>query len=502
VLLVCSLVALGYVWQPSTPRLRPSPVAAVAVKVQAGTSGSVSTVFSVATENSRLGTTGWRIRAGTPRTADGYADRVSAQDGETVTLYVSTAARSFRVEAYRVGWYGGLGGRLVWRSGNTAGVVQPPPTMFAATGIVSAPWAPSLRVPVTAAWPPGEYLLKLVAGHGQSYVPLTVRDDASRAPVLVMNAVTTWQAYNDWGGYDLYHGPLADPSRRSKMASFDRPYAGTGADEFVGNEIGVVTLVERMGLGVSYTTDIDIHAHPELIPQHRVLVSLGHDEYWSPQMRAGVEAARDHGVNLMFLGANAVFRRIRLQSSALGAARVEVNYRVARDDPLYGLDNGKVTANWRDAPEARPESALTGVFYQCNPAHADGVVVDATSWIFDGTGLRNGDHLPNLIGPEYDQVDLQVPTPKTIEVLLHSPLSCHGKPGFSDAAIYSAPSGAEVFDTGTSAWVCKLNGCPEDTPRQPDPRIVRITENVLRAFAYRDTRHPTVPNLAHLGIHP
>jgi hypothetical protein len=108
---------------------------------------------------------------------------------------------------------------------------------------------------------------------------------------------------------------------------------------------------------------------------------------------------------------------------------------------------------------------------------ADGVVADAASWIFDGTGLNNGDHILNLIGTEYDRVDLQAPTPKTIEVLFHSPLTCHRQASFSDAAIYSAPSGAQVFDTGTGAWICKLYvGCPKDSSRQADMRIVRITK--------------------------
>src|SRR5437868_8419886 len=96
----------------------------------------------------------------------------------------------------------------------------------------------------TRFWPPGDYLLKLIAGPGASYVPLTVRDDQSHAPVLVVNAVTTWQAYNDWGGYDLYNGPRDDPKLRSSIVSFDRPYRGSGADEFISNELGLITVVE------------------------------------------------------------------------------------------------------------------------------------------------------------------------------------------------------------------------------------------------------------------
>jgi hypothetical protein len=204
------------------------------------------------------------------------------------------------------------------------------------------------------------------------------------------------------------------------------------------------------------------------------------------------------------LGANAVFRRVRLQPSVLGAYRLEVNYRVARDDPLFGIDNAQVTTDWREMPTPRPESTLTGLVYECNPVDVAGVVADATSWVFDGTGLHNGDHVPHLIGTEYDRVNPQAPTPRNIEVLFHSPLSCGNLASFSDAAFYTAPSGADVFDAGTGAWTCKLyTGCPKDTRPRPDTRIVRITENILRVFAAGPAGplRPATSNLATLGIH-
>ena len=106
----------------------------------------------------------------------------------------------------------------------------------------------------------------------------------------------------------------------------------------------------------------------------------------------------------MFLGANALFRRIRLQPSALGTDREEVNYRDVDDDPGYRTHPLGPTTSWRDGPHARPESALTGVVYECNPVNVDGVVADATSWVFAGTGLHDGDHLHLLVGTEYDRV--------------------------------------------------------------------------------------------------
>lgn len=458
----------------------------------------------IVAENRRPGSSGWQL---TPppkaRGIDGYADAVSAARGDTIRLFVSTPSPSFRVEAWRMGWYRGANGRLVWRSGDATGGVQAKPTVEPRTNLVEAHWRPSLEVTVTSDWPPGDYLLKLVASDGsQHWIPLTVRDDGSDAAIVVMNAVTTWQAYNQWGGYSLYLGP-GGGRQRAQIVSFDRPYGGDGSADFLGNELPLVSLVEEMGLDVTYITDVDLHARPEQLLRHRALISLGHDEYWSTRMRQGVEAARDQGVNVAFLGANAVFRRIRLEPSGLGTYRREVNYRSAHDDPMEAIDRREVTVSWREPPVNRPESSLVGNFYECNPTKADGVVVDSSNWLFGGTGLQNGDRVPRLVGPEYDRVTPSVPTPRTIEVLMHSPLRCRGKASFSDVAYYTASSGAGVFSSGTSSWVCKLlTGCPFDKPLKPDPRIRRMTENLLRAFAAGPAglAHPSRSNLDRLRI--
>jgi hypothetical protein len=184
---------------------------------QAGPAGSW-----VAVENRRPGTAGWRItRLGAPEAIQGWADQASAATGERVRLYVSTTAPRFQVEAYRMGWYGGRGARLVWRSQSLVGRRQPAPTLTPETNMVATRWRPSLTVRIGPDWPPGVYLLKLVAASGQRYVPLTVRDDASRAALAVMSAVTTWQAYNLWGGRNQYVGP--DGRLETRSAGPRRP---------------------------------------------------------------------------------------------------------------------------------------------------------------------------------------------------------------------------------------------------------------------------------------
>src|SRR5437899_215263 len=165
----------------------------------------------IVVENQRPGTTDWRIQnVAASKGIEGYADHASARQGDSVVLYVSTSAARFSVQAYRMGYYGGLGGRLVWQSPPTVGVRQAAPAVQPGTNMVSANWHPSLTVHVDGAWPPGDYLLKLVGEGGeQRYVPLTVVDESSTAALVVQNAVTTWAAYNNWGGYNLYNGPDA-----------------------------------------------------------------------------------------------------------------------------------------------------------------------------------------------------------------------------------------------------------------------------------------------------
>ncbi|HZD66018.1 MAG TPA: N,N-dimethylformamidase beta subunit family domain-containing protein, partial [Acidimicrobiales bacterium] len=461
-------------------------------------------------ENARPGTTEWTIQGqARPHALEGYADRVSTVGGETVTLYVHCAAPSFRVDAFRMGYYQGKGARLVWRSPNVEGRAQPPASFVPGVNMVECHWAPSLRVPVGRDWPPGDYLFKLTASDGQArYVPIVVRDDASRATYLVLNAVTTYQAYNWWGGYCLYYGPdragavYTGPhggagksfTTRSRVVSFDRPYPHNwsyGAADFMGNELPLVMLAERLGLDVGYWTDVDLHQRPHQLSRHRCLLSLGHDEYWSAPMFDAALHGRDTGMNLVFLGANACFRHIRFAPSPLGPDRHQICYKVATEDPLYGTDNAAVTADWPDPPQPRPESVLIGNMYQSNGVSADLVVADAAAWVLAGTGLRDGDRLAKVVGSEYDGYDPAIPGPRNLDVVAHSPVVAFGHPGYADLTWYTHGRGGGVFATGTNWWVAKLAAnpgrfnqglVPPSIPGVTAP-LTRITENVLAACA-------------------
>jgi len=486
---------------PGGPTHKAASVSSAATSIAPTTAPTPTTTTApvlaaaITAENRRPGTPGWTVQHPSVNgQIEGYASTVSAQQGDTVTLYVTSTAATWTATAFRMGWYGGILARQVWQSTPQPGVRQSPATRDPVTSMVSAPWAPSLRVPITAAWPPGDYLFKLVSSDGwDSYIPLTVRNDASHAPILIINSVTTWQAYNLWGGYDLYSG--RPPVARATVVTFDRPYElGNGSGDFLGNEERLVKLVEKEGLDVTYTTDVDIDEHPSLLLNHRVVVSLGHDEYYSLVMRDAMAAARDHGVNLVFLGANAVYRHIRLQPSSLGPDRVEVNYRVASLDPEDGRDDADVTVQWRNPPNNRPESSLLGEMYECNPVLDDLVVTDPTAWIYAGTGLTPGAHLPDLVGSEYDHYSTSNPQPpgNGVQIMAASPVVCRGVPSTSDLTYYVAPSGAGVIDSGTNLWVPSILS---DRNVSLGAYVAQITLTMLRqaAMGPLGLTHPAVP---------
>jgi hypothetical protein len=457
-------------------------------------------------ENSRPGARDWFIRTlGAPDAIMGYAGQSSVRPGQPVDLYVSTTSREFAVRAYRMGWYGGDLARLVWQSGPVRGHQQraarvTAPISTGPTNTVRADWGRSLSVP-TDGWPEGAYLFRLDAHSGaQRYVPLTVRSSSTRGRVVLKNGVATWQAYNTWGGYDLYLGPGGGYDNRALAVSLDRPYDQEGAYLFMVYERKLINLAEQLGLPLAYLTSMDIAADAHALDGASALISPGHDEYWSPPERANVTAARDSGVNLAFLGANAMFRRTRLEPTALGADRLVICYRTSyRQDPMYGKDNALVTNDWREPPAPDPESSVTGTLYESYPTVADYVVASPDAWMFAGTGAREGTSFPALIGIEYDRVNPGYPVERPIEILSHSPLTCNGVNSYADSAYYTHRGGAGVFNAGTMRWVESFapplygwgisRACSRFTRR--------VTANVLRAFADGPAaaRYPARDNL-------
>lgn len=453
----------------------------------------------VQAENRRPGTTAWRIPdAGVATDAQlaGWSDRTSVAPGESFGLHVSSRVGAFTVTVYRLGWYGGDGGREVWASSPVAGHPGVAPVLGPGRMVVTG-WPTSLRV-ATQGWPEGAYLMVLRAAGRARYVPVTVRSSDTTGRLVLVNAVSTWQAYNAWGGYSLYHGPGGSSSNRSLRVSYDRPYDGNGAQSLLNFEQAAIRAAERQGLDLAYLTSWDLDRDGAVLTGARGVVSLGHDEYWSPGMRAAVERARDLGTNLAFLGANAAYWRVRFEAGG----RVLAGYKDATLDPRRG--SRATTVHWREQPDPEPENSLTGMLYECYPAAGALVVRTPGFFLFRGTGVRAGSEVAGLAGTEVDRAYPIAGTPRDLQVVAHSPVRCGPlRRTWSDMTYYTAPSGAGVVSTGTMLWVRALRGpdAGHGITAQGAAFVRTVTENLLAAMAAgpMGLTNPSVPDLA--GVH-
>ena len=265
-----------------------------------------------------------------------------------------------------MGWYPGAAPpRLACVpscSGSVAGAARPTPPPDPATGRVVAGWPVTDSFAVPAGWSSGYYVARLVltsgpyAGRG-NLVPFVVRAARGvRSAILVQASVSTWQAYNSWGGKNLYVGGSVGGVPANRV-SFDRPYraVGVGGQSLFDWEIQVARFVEREGYDVSYTTDVDVARDPSSLLGHELDLVAGHDEYWSREQRDGYEAARDAGVDLAFIASNTGFWQVRYEDDH----RTIVGYKAYAPDPFP--DRSRETVLFRDLDQPRPECQLLGV---------------------------------------------------------------------------------------------------------------------------------------------
>ncbi len=465
----------------------------------AGSSGSaapsgtapLTPAQAIVAENARPGTPDWPVPdAQTAAVSElaGYPSRSSIVAGQQATLQVRSTLGDATVSAVRMGSYRGAGGRVVWTSPATTVAPQPEPQVRAGRMVVAG-WSPTLTLD-TMGWPDGAYLLVLRAGGKGAYVPLTIRPASVAGRLVLVNPTATWQAYNDFGGYSLYKGPGQEP--HATAVSFDRPY-NDNAQHFLLDEYPYVKVAEEHGLPVAYLTSEDLET-PGILTGALGLVSGGHDEYWSVPMRDAVEAARDQGVNLAFLGGNEVYWRVRFEDDQ----RTLVGYRnLSGQDPQRGPTT---TALWRADPSARPENSLTGQLYECYPVTGDWVVTTPDWFGYAGTGVTQGTTFKGVIGVESNRAYPVPSTPASLQVVASAPVSCGQGRSVHTATYYTTASGAGVVAVGTINWANVVGGNAGDTAAQSFARAVTV--NVLTAMAAgpMGKDHPAVANLATFGL--
>ncbi|MGO6690387.1 N,N-dimethylformamidase beta subunit family domain-containing protein [Rhizobium leguminosarum] len=447
---------------------------------------------SIVIENLNAGTTDWKItNLATNHEIEAYADATSINAGDSLNIKVSlSSAGQYNLEVYRLGYYGGAGGRLIASALGLDGLTQSSPTMTNPdTRLIECLWDVSYELKTSAAWTSGLYVIKLTDCRSgkQSLVPFVLRKDNHPSDIGFQDAVTTAQAYNIFGGFSVYDANSAS-NTRAYQVSFDRPYDAThlgfsNTDGFNCNnmltwEYNMVRWLESQGYDISYYANVDVHSNPLQILSHRIFLSVGHDEYWSMEQRNRVELARDNGINLAFYSANTAYWQVRFDCSSRGQSnRVVTIYKDSSGigaglslDPVAQLDPPASTSVFRSNEVNRPENALIGVGYVSDHGSIyegfDFIVSNAADPIYAHTGLRNGDRLKGLVGYEWDAVLDNEESPSGLVILSKSstraneilpPLPGGTRPNISHAVYYRAVSGARVFSTGSIQWVWGLD---------------------------------------------
>jgi hypothetical protein len=408
---------------------------------------AIANTNKIIKENLKRGTTDWQLTdPAENRQIEGYASLTSVAQHGYIDLFASTADATYTLSIYRMGWYGGTGGRRVLGPKTLPGVLQVTPDPDPVTGVISCQWVQPYRIQVPYGWLSGIYLVKL---HGndsgkESYIIFTVRD-SRRAKIVFQQSVISYQAYNPWpgaytfccGGDSLYN---ADANGvQISQVSFNRPYGGTahqefdtpamfyspgvsplygiGAGDFLRNygptamEFGMLRWIEHEGYDVTYITDVDTHEDIGRLLRGRAFLSVGHDEYWSLEMKSNVVQARDQGVSLGFFGANYMYWAVELNPDSSGAT----NRTIALLDPTK-------TCTFACMGESE-QSIVGGNWVESVPTNGD-IFVSADTpldhWVFAYTGLNVGDVIPGLIGIEYNATFSDFPTPNGLQTLLHT----------------------------------------------------------------------------------
>jgi hypothetical protein len=429
----------------------------------------------------------WELARPNENAVHGYADALSVLPGETLGLHLNGQDHRIRLDVFRMG----LGdGRHVLTVPSVALTSQPEATPRPADGLVEESWPETVGILIPPSWKSGVYLIKMTGeSGGQAYVLFIVRSPTP-TPITVVLPMTTYQAYNLYGGADLYNWPNG-PKPRSYRVSFDRPFDQEwGAGLFFRLDFPLIVWLEDHGYTPSYIADLDIAKTPDYALQSGTLIFSGHGEYWSGATRGIVESAAARGTNLAFFGSNQGFWQIRLEDDSLGApARTVICYKSALLDPITPTSPAETTVRFEDPPVERPPSALMGLSY--------GGVIDGIQPMAIGPGLarfdpgidlKEGDLLPGLIADEVDEAE-----PDFNGILLGATqvfVRQHG--GFVTAGTSLWVGGADptsgvagtgsyrVFDAGTfdyswgldPRYSAALNGFPA-------PEFTRLTAEIL-----------------------
>jgi len=458
-------------------------------------------------ENEKPGTKDWMLSKTAVDPAvkyrcpwiEGYFSRSSVRVGETITLHVSANPESkFAVDLYRMGYYGGTGARLVSALGTFEGKKREDP-LVDPNRLRVCKWEPCTTITIPNDWPSGVYLAKLTAEREgvQSYAIFILRDNR-RADFMLQCSDTTWQAYNRWPSqYSLYDNGASQWWWGTGIdVSFDRPYGrycqpgivdqalSTGSGEWLLWEFPLAFWMEQQGYDVTYVSNLDTHADAAGLKRVKGFLSVGHDEYYSLPMFNNLKQAIADGLNVAFLSGNTCCGLIELLPAADGTPN-RIFRRLDRFGPADELGN-KTFPDMKTLPRQGPnESSLVG-------ARSTGPIVGGAPWIcakpdhwlFAGTGMKEGDGIPGLVGWEWHGDPADIPG---LEVVAKGETNSNAGKGQYTATVYPGAKGNFVFNAATCWWADGLSAPPGyihpkahgAEPKGPDPRAQKITANIL-----------------------
>jgi len=541
-------------------------------------------------ENCKVGndSTEWDVNSDGDPSIQGFSKPFSVNNGEKIYFKIKTDSADYRIDIFRVGWYGGRGARQVATvlpyedlklPHEQADCIRDSDTLIydCDTWDTSAEWS----VPASAV--SGVYLARLVRhdgerswrsdnsqypadarfsfpddkpgevptkpkpwphaygaqGHGKlanalkepqaSLIYFVVRNDASKSEVLFQTSDTTWQAYNLYGGANVYYGVLIPPFRRAYKVSYNRPFqtrATRAVNILFGAEYPMIRWLESNGYDVSYQAGIDTDKNEVSdLTKHKLFLSVGHDEYWSGKQRENIENARDNGMSLAFFSGNEVFWRIRWENDHRHLVVYKESQEKAKKDPNLS----EWTGTWRDGRPfnpigAKPENSLTGTIFTVNAWRHDALEIPFQYsklhfWRHTSIAKLEKDDKrvlkPGLLGHEWDEdldnghrppglVRLSQTTVNNLWMIQDYIANCDSGTATHHLVIYRSKSGSLVFGAGTVQWSWGLDpyhdtetGVP---PERANPTNIRV--GVDQMGAEKDIQQCTLNLFIDMGVNP
>lgn len=414
----------------------------------------------------------WQIHHPEDNQLQGYTDKTSYFAGEKLQLFINSE-NNYNMEVYRMGYYYGEGAQLKGAYGEFLAFQQ---TALPDSETMAANWSKTGEITIPSNWESGMYLIKLIDSDlKESYIPFVIKNvHPSPNGIGVMISFNTYQAYNNWGGKSLY-GYNSSDGIASYKVSFNRPYLEqNGAGQFFSYEYNMIRWLEKNGYQLSYFTDQDMDQGEIGRNSLKLLLFPGHDEYWTMNSRNEMESLSETNLNLGIFNANMGFWQVRFEDNN----RTMVAYKdKAALDPYQQINPSLVTTQFRSAPVYRPEENLFGIMYEGVPNSAAPLVVsNASHWLYNGTGLQNGDQIPGVIGGEIDRYSGRL---SNVDVIASSPVMLYGIPDHSDVIWYQKPGGGKVFAVGTFYWNWFLDPYGHEAAASYNPAIEKITLNAL-----------------------